>query len=123
MTPNGKYIVSGSMDCNIHIWDLESGELRKSLEGHLKCTEVDNVVLSTSGRFAASKYWGNFLYIWDLETGELKKTLEGYKDWIYSIIETSSEKYIVSESKYYKDFLNHHIVYHLCSVSQNNLIS
>lgn len=32
---NGKFVVSGSSDCTLKMWDLETGELIHTLNGHL----------------------------------------------------------------------------------------
>ena len=40
MTSKGKYIVSGSEDNKIYIWDLQSRQIQQVLEGHRGKLEI-----------------------------------------------------------------------------------
>ena len=73
-SPTGKYIVSGSRDRTIKIWDLTIGILIKTLEGHTDI--VNSVKFSPDGSFIASGSRDKTIKIWDVKTGNLIKTLE-----------------------------------------------
>lgn len=49
---NGKYIVSGSADCSVYLWDLQSKAIVQKLEGHsdivvaVACHPTENKIAS-----------------------------------------------------------------------------
>ena len=68
---NGK-IVSGSQDCTIRVWNLETGECLRTLAGHtgsVNCLDLlDNIIVSGSS--------DSTVRVWDLHTGQLIYTLK-----------------------------------------------
>lgn len=67
VTPNGKYIVSGSSDKTIRIWDVENGAQIMILEGHEK--DVNAVAVDKDGKYIISGSSDKTIRIWDLKTG------------------------------------------------------
>ncbi|WLF76496.1 SCF ubiquitin ligase complex subunit cdc4 [Lodderomyces elongisporus] len=69
-----KICFSGSMDSTINIWNFETGELLKILEGHSSLVGllalVDDVLVSAAADAT--------LRIWDPVTGELRSKLKGH---------------------------------------------
>ena len=61
------------MDKTVRIWDAETGEVRKVLEGHSHC--VYSVSLSQDGKTVASGCYDNTIRIWDVETVKVRKVL------------------------------------------------
>ena len=51
-SPDGKQLVSGSLDETVRLWDVETGACVKTLEGH--GDDVNNVCFSPDGRMVAS---------------------------------------------------------------------
>ena len=80
-SPNGCYIVSGSRDNTIRIWDAETGHaVGKPLVGHTK--EVRSVAYSPDGRHIISGSFDKTIRIWDAEAGSsFSKHLEGHTHW------------------------------------------
>jgi len=68
VSPDGRRAVSGSGDKTVRLWDLESGECLRTLEGHR--SSVSSVSASPDGRRAVSGSWDRTLRLWDLESGE-----------------------------------------------------
>ena len=64
VTPDGHKVVSGSGDNTLKVWDLESGKLLLSLEGHTNV--VTTVVVTPDGRKVVSGSWDKTLKAWDL---------------------------------------------------------
>merc|ERR1719335_1381628 len=60
------FIVSASQDGKLKIWDVETGSLLKTLEGHLDL--VGSCCLSSDNRFVISASRDKTLKIWDIET-------------------------------------------------------
>ena len=68
--------ISGSRDKTVRVWDLESGECLKVLEGH--AGSVDCVALTPDGRKGISGSDDKTVRVWDLESGVCLKVLEGH---------------------------------------------
>ena len=76
LTPDGKRAVSASEDCTLKVWDLERGEVLRTLEGHTGA--VTAVAVTPDGKRAVSACEDWTLKVWDLERGEALRTLEGH---------------------------------------------
>ncbi|HCB55707.1 TPA: hypothetical protein DEP26_01865, partial [Candidatus Uhrbacteria bacterium] len=73
-SPDGKWIVSGSYDCTIKIWNRETRECVRTLKGHTDW--VRSVVFSPDGKWIVSGSDDSTIKIWNVETGECVRTLE-----------------------------------------------
>ena len=51
-SPNNQYVVSGSDDNTVRIWDVESGDCIKILKGHTSC--VYGVSFSPNNQYVVS---------------------------------------------------------------------
>ena len=74
VTPDGKRAVSASWDKMLKVWDLESGWVLRTLEGHSH--RVSGVAVTADGWRAVSASEDKTLKVWDLETGRTLRTLE-----------------------------------------------
>jgi WD40 repeat protein len=73
VTPDGRHVISGSDDNTLRVWDLETGQELRTLEGHTDT--VSAVALTYDGRRAVSGSWDNTLRVWDLKDGKALVTL------------------------------------------------
>jgi DNA-binding beta-propeller fold protein YncE len=64
--PNGRYVLSGSMDHTIRLWDIESGREVRCFRGHTQ--GVESVVFSSDGYRALSGSCDDTVRLWDIET-------------------------------------------------------
>jgi WD40 repeat protein len=62
-------------DGTLRLWDLESGQTIRTLEGHT--SDVSAVAVTPDGRRAVSSSYGGKLRLWDLESGENIATFTG----------------------------------------------
>ena len=62
---DGKRVVSGSEDQTVRVWDVETGECLKVMEGHTKM--VSSVAVSRDGK-RVSGSWDKTVRVWDVET-------------------------------------------------------
>ncbi len=67
VSADGRSVISGYSD-KIRVWNVESGECLKVLEGHM--AEVESLVLSADGRRVISGSDDSTLRVWDLDSGE-----------------------------------------------------
>ena len=93
---DGRQAVSGSWDNTCILWDLETGEVIKTLKGHTKW--ITSLSITPDGRRAVSGSWDNTCILWELETGEAIKTLTGHTNWITSLSITPDGRQAVSGS-------------------------
>jgi WD40 repeat protein len=67
---DGKYIVSGSWDKTIRMWDAQTGKLVSDpFEGHTN--SVTSVAFSADGKYIVSGSWDKTIRMWDAQTGKL----------------------------------------------------
>ncbi len=97
ITPNEKYVVSGSDDCTVRIWDIETGENIKILRGHKD--HITSVAVLPNGKRVVSGSKDRTLCIWDIETGKSIRTLKGHKSWVTAVSVTPNGKHVISGSK------------------------
>ena len=71
---DGSRVVSGSLDKTVKVWNVETGELLHTLEGHSGW--VMSVAMDGSRVVSGSE--DKTVKVWNVETGELLHTLEGH---------------------------------------------
>ena len=81
-SPDGRSIVTASLDNTARIWDAVTGKLLHSLEGHTD--DVNSAVYSPDGRSIVTASWDNTARIWDATTGQARYTRLQLKnnDWL-----------------------------------------
>ena len=96
LSVDGRIAVSGSDDYTLCVWNLESGECIKVLEGHKNA--ITSVALSADGRLAVSAGRDKTLRLWNLDSGECLKLLEveGYDGAINSLAMSADGRLAVS---------------------------
>ncbi|KAG8791779.1 hypothetical protein FRC12_008122 [Ceratobasidium sp. 428] len=95
---DGAYIVSGSHDCIVRIWDLRTGRMiGQSLKGHTDW--ISSVSFSPDGTHIASGSRDGTIRIWDVRTCTMLKTpLIGHTGWIQSVSYSPDSALIASGS-------------------------
>ncbi|KAI8993125.1 dynein regulator [Pilobolus umbonatus] len=78
----GQYIVTGSRDKTIKLWDA-SGQLLSTLIGHDNW--VRGLVVHPSGKYLVSASDDKTMKIWDLRNGRCVKTIEAHSHFVTSI--------------------------------------
>ena len=71
---NTKRCYSGSMDSSINVWDIESGKLLHTLEGHSSLVGL----LELSGEYLVSAAADSTLRVWNPKSGDNICKLEGH---------------------------------------------
>ena len=96
ITPDGKYIVSGSWESTIKLWDIKSGEEIRTFKGH--SNSVFSVAITPDGKYIVSGGEDGTIKLWDIKSGEEIRVFEGHSYDVTSVVTTPDGKYIVSGS-------------------------
>ncbi|KAJ2920040.1 hypothetical protein MD484_g253, partial [Candolleomyces efflorescens] len=102
ISPDGRYIVSGSFDDRIRIWDLKTGtQVGEPLQGHT--SDVTSVAISpdNSDRYVVSGSDDNTIRKWDIKTGQMVgEPLRGHPSsgGVWSVAISADGKSIISGS-------------------------
>ena len=104
IAPDGQSFITGGgiggsdtqLNHPLKQWDLASGQLVQTFEGHDKA--VRSVAISPDGRTLASGSTDETIKLWDLASGSLKTTLEGHKDGILSLAISPDGQTLASSS-------------------------
>jgi len=69
ITPDGKYIVSGSWDKTIKLWDISSDKEIRTFKGH--SSWVNSVAITPDGKYIVSGSEDKNIKLWDIKSGKL----------------------------------------------------
>ncbi|ALF52880.1 hypothetical protein ACX27_08450 [Nostoc piscinale CENA21] len=83
LSPDGRTLASGSEDKTIKIWNLTTGQVIRTLNGHSK--SVNSVAFSADGRTLASDSYDKTIKIWNVATGQEIRTLNGHSKSFLSV--------------------------------------
>ncbi|KAL0492012.1 general transcriptional corepressor TUP1 [Acrasis kona] len=72
-SPDGKYLVAGTEDRTVKVWDINSGDLKYSLGGHE--LDIYSLDYSYDNRFVVSGSGDGKAKIWNMENGMCEHTL------------------------------------------------
>jgi len=95
-SPNGKYIISGSGDGSVRVWDWKKQKEITKLEGHTE--NVSSICISNDERFIASGSGDGSVRVWDWKNEREIIKLEGHTTNVYSVYFSPDGQYIVSGS-------------------------
>jgi len=97
-TRDGNYVVSGSIDKTVRIWDVKAGtQAGEPLRGHSDWTR--SVAFSPDGGRVVSGADDGTVRIWDAKAGTQVKELRGHSDDVMSVAFSPDGKYVVSGAK------------------------
>ncbi len=96
VTPNGKYVVSGSNDKTVRVWELATGQEVRRFTGHEDW--VCSVAVTPDGQYVVSGSDDNTVRLWELATGKEVRRFTGHAGPVYSVAVTPNGQYVVSGS-------------------------
>ena len=97
VSPDGSFVVSGSEDETLKIWDAKTGKERATLAGHTWW--VNQCAVSPDGAFVVSGSRDETLKIWDAKTGKEHATLTGHTSEVDTCAVSPDGAFVVSGSR------------------------
>ncbi|GFR47832.1 hypothetical protein Agub_g9610 [Astrephomene gubernaculifera] len=93
-TPDSKYLVTGSADKTVRVWDVCTGYCMLTLRGH--SGEVTCVALTPNGRRILSGGTDHHVVVWDFATGESRRVLKGHRGPVNCIAVAPDGQWVVT---------------------------
>jgi len=93
-SPDGRYVLSGSDDKTIKLWDIQNGNEIITFKGHT--SQVRSVCFSPDGKNVLSGSWDGTLKLWDIQNVKEIKSIEA--GWINSVCYTPDGRYVLTGS-------------------------
>ena len=82
-SPDENTLATGSWDCTVKLWDMRSGALIATLEGHTDY--VQSIAFSPDGKQLATGSDDQTLRIWDMASGACLRTIHAHTDNTYGV--------------------------------------
>ncbi|KAH8588534.1 vegetative incompatibility protein HET-E-1 [Bisporella sp. PMI_857] len=103
--PNGKQLASGSIDRTVRLWDVATGELRQTFEGHTKSVRAvafsqdgKQLVSGSDDKTLMSGSNDQTLRLWDVTLGELRQTFKMHSNRDKAMAFSPNKKLLASGS-------------------------
>jgi serine/threonine protein kinase len=94
--PDGRWVLSGSEDKTLRLWELATGQCVWTFEGHT--SPVNSVSISPDGCWALSGGHDKTVRLWELATGQCVRTFEGHANWVDSVSISPDGRWALSGS-------------------------
>jgi len=94
VSSDDQYIVSGSDDMTIKLWDMSTGKLIRSCSGHTD--KVNDAIFSSDDRYIISCSDDHSVKLWDVMTGKEIRSFAGHTGPVKAVDISSDNRYIVS---------------------------
>ena len=99
-SPDGAYALSGGFDNAMKLWQVSSGRLIRTFQGHSNV--VRSVAFSPDGKNVLSGSQDSTMKLWDVASGELLRTITGHEGTINSAAFSPDGKLIASGSRNFR---------------------
>lgn len=102
ITPDAQTLVSSTIDGQIKLWDIPTGEFQRSFPKFddwdaIKAMQLtSSLSVSYDGTRLASGGWGGDIHLWDMQTGTLMKVLTAHHQSISALAFSADNKILAS---------------------------
>jgi WD40 repeat protein len=97
ISPDGRYALSGSVDCTLRLWDLASGRDMRHFTGQVG--EVYAVAFSADGRYALSGGDDGCLRLWDVASGTQVRNVQAHPLPVHAVVFSPDTQFMLSGSE------------------------
>jgi WD40 repeat protein len=95
-SPNGKFLVGGSENGKIRIWNVNTGNVERSFAAHT--AKIQGLEFNPDGTLLASASEDSTVKLWDVSNWTLRGTLIGHRSGVYEIAFSPDGKLLLSGS-------------------------
>ncbi|MGB4600428.1 MAG: caspase family protein [Trichlorobacter sp.] len=95
-SPDGRYILSGSNDTTMRLWEVTTGKEYRIFKGFRSF--VLAVAISPDGRYVAGAGRDTIIALWDVASGKLVKTLRGHTGSVHALAFSPDSRHLASTS-------------------------
>ena len=96
-SPDGRSLLSGSIDTTVRLWDISSGMIIRRFDGHK--SGVMSVAFSPDSRYAVSGSQDGTVIVWDFETGDLLRQIKNHEGVVHFVNFVQDRELIRSASE------------------------
>jgi WD40 repeat protein len=96
LSPDGKWLATGSYDKTAKIWDTKSGKIAMIFAGHQE--PILSVAFSPDGKWLATGSRDKTAKIWDMQSGKIAFTLEGHQRDVSCVAISPDSKWLATGS-------------------------
>ena len=93
LSPDGTRCVTGSYDTNVRLWNMQTGELLRTLAGHTNI--VGAAAFSADGKYILTGSNDLTAKLWDASTGELVRTFERNPSVVHTVAISPDDNVVV----------------------------
>jgi WD40 repeat protein len=94
IAPDGKHAVSRASGDTLEVWELDSGQVRHTLDGH--GSPITAVAITPDGSRAISASWDHTLKIWDLERAQEARLDESHALGVAGLVPWPGSERVIS---------------------------
>jgi transcription initiation factor TFIID subunit 5 len=92
--PNMRYLLTGSSDRTMRMWDTASGKCVRVFTGH--SAAIRSIAISHSGKYLASAGDDKTIRLWDIAQGTCVTPMAGHENAIYSLDFSWDDRLVIS---------------------------
>lgn len=97
-SPDGRLLASGSWDHTIKLWNLNTGKVRQTLEGHKD--SVLSIAFSPNGLLLASGSADSTIKLWEVSTGKILQDLTAGDNWVGTLAFNPNGQILAAEGSH-----------------------
>lgn len=96
ISPDSKWLASGSQDSTVKIWELSTGRLLRTLYGH--SGKINAIAISRDGQWLASAGEDRLVRLWSTTSGSAAFVFTGHSESPTAVAFSSDSKWLISAS-------------------------